>query len=338
MMAQLLLVTCLSAFPVHTLFTSGRTALLSNNQSTPATTTIYVKVKAGNSVTLYWGDGASVVLTADGASHVYTHGYSAGTYTISVGGDIVGITEWRSYNQSFLSGNVGRFSALTSLTLLYLYTTSVSGNVSAISGLTSLSTLHLYNTSVSGNVSAMTGLTSLVYLNLSSTSVSGNISALSALTSLAYLYLGSTSVSGSISAMSGLTNLVHLHLYSTSVSGDIVNLTGLTSLVYLFISTTAISGDIGDLSVLTSLGYLYLYSTSLSYGSVALPPWAGTNIQLQSAGLDSTEVDNFLIDLASGVGANGSLNIAGTNAARTSASDAAKAALLSAGWSVTVNE
>lgn len=315
MMAQLLLVTCLSAFPVHTLFTGGRTSLLSNDQSTPQTTTIYVTVTAGNSATLYWGDGASVVLTADGASHVYTHGYSAGTYTIAVGGDIAGITDWRSYSQSFLSGDVVGFSALTGLTYLNLSSTSVSGNISAISGLTSLAYLYLYGTSVSGDISAMSGLTSLVRL-----------------------YLYNTSVSGNVSAINGLTSLTYLQLFNTSVSGDISAINGLTNLTYLNLSYTSVSGDIGDLSGLTGLKYLYLYNTSLSYGSVALPPWAGTNIQVQSVGLDSTEVDNFLIDLASGVGANGSLNIAGTNAARTSASDAAKATLLAAGWSVTVNE
>ena len=57
-------------------------------------------------------------------------------------------------------------------------------------------------------------------------------------------------------------------------------------------------------------------------------------------GLSSTEVDNLLIDLANVVTWTGNkvINIAGNNAARTSASDAAKATLLGKGVTVTVNE
>jgi len=71
----------------------------------------------------------------------------------------------------------------------------------------------------------------------------------------------------------------------------------------------------------------------------ALPAWAGCDIQIQDLGLDQGEVDGFINDLADGVGANGKLYIGGTNAARTAASDAGKAALIAAGWNpVSVNE
>jgi len=97
-------------------------------------------------------------------------------------------------------------------------------------------------------------------------------------------------------------------------------------------------GDISTFAILPNLATLYLYSTSCTqYTSTPLPAWAGADIQIQSIGLDATEVDNFLIDLADGCGAGGSLNIAGTNAARTAASDAALATLTAAGWVVTVN-
>lgn len=327
----------LTEFPIHTF--TGSTALLDNDQSTPATTTIYVKVTAGNDVTLYWGDGTSVALTADGALHVYTHDYSAGTYTIAVGGDTDGITDWRSYLQTFLSGSIGRFGALSGLAQLYLYNTKVSGDIGGLGGLTSLTMLQLQGSLVSGDIGGLGSLTSMTQLYVYSTPVSGDIGDLSGLTGLTILYLSSTSVSGDIGDLSSLTSLTQLYLNKTSVSGNIGGLGSLTGLTILYLNTTSVSGDIGNLSSLTSLVLLSLYTTSLSYGSISpLPPWAGANLQVQSTGLDSTEVDDFLIDLASGVGANGTLNIGGSNAARTSASDAAKATLLAAGWSVTVNE
>lgn len=313
-------------------------ALLTNDQSTPAQTSIYATVTTGKSVTLFWGDGDSVDLTADGAEHLYQHTYSSGTYTIKVSGDLGNITSFKANSQDFLSGDIGGFSALTSLQYLYLYSTSVSGDIGDLSALTSLQYLYLYSTSVTGDIGDLSGLTSLQNLYLYSTSVSGDIGDLSALTSLQYLRLNNTSVTGDVGDLSELTSLLYLYLYSTSVSGDIGDLSGLTSLEELYLNNTSVSGDIGDLSGLTSLEDLRLNNASCSYGSVALPAWAGIYINISSVGLDSTEVDNFLIDLADGVGAGGTLNIAGSNAARTGASDAAKAALLTASWNVTVNE
>lgn len=55
-------------------------------------------------------------------------------------------------------------------------------------------------------------------------------------------------------------------------------------------------------------------------------------------GLNSTEVDNLLIDLAATTWTvDKKIYILGTNAARTSASDAAVASLISMGVSVTTN-
>ena len=124
------------------------------------------------------------------------------------------------------------------------------------------------------------------------------------------------------------------------LSGDIAALAPLTSLTYLRLNSTSVDGDIAALAPLTSLTSLRLYSTSVDTYTTptALPPWAGNDIQVQDLGLDQTEVNGFLNDLADGVGAGGSLDIAGTNAARSAASDVAKAALITAGWGVTVNE
>ena len=66
----------------------------------------------------------------------------------------------------------------------------------------------------------------------------------------------------------------------------------------------------------------------------------GVTIQLQDNNMTSTEVDNQIINLGTTISptwANGTLNIAGTNAARTAASDTAYNNLIANGWSITVN-
>jgi len=223
--------------------------ILENDQSTLTQTTIYITATNGKSLTIGWGDNSFNKVTCNDVEQTLTHNYaSEGAYKIKLYGDVDAITSFKCYSQAFISGDIGRFSKMTSLTYLYLNSTSVSGDISAVSGLTSLTRLYLY----------------------------------------------STSVSGDISAVSGLTSLTRLYLYSTSVSGDI--------------------------------------------SAVALPAWAGINLQIQDLGLDATEVDNFLIDFEDGAGAAGTLTLNGTNATRTSASDAAVASLRGAGWTVNVNE
>lgn len=61
------------------------------------------------------------------------------------------------------------------------------------------------------------------------------------------------------------------------------------------------------------------------------------SIQKQNNSMTSTEVDNQLINLDGTSWINGTLNIAGTNGARTTASDTAYANLVSNGWTITAN-
>jgi hypothetical protein len=265
----------------------------------------------------------------------------------SVSGDIGDLSTLTSLTLLHLgatsvSGDIGDLSTLTSLTLLYLYNTSVSGDIGDLSTLTSLTLLYLYSTSVSGDIGDLSTLTSLTQLYINSTSVSGDIGDLSTLTSLTQLHLGATSVSGDIGDLSTLTSLTLLYINNTSVSGDIGDLSTLTSLTLLHLGDTSVSGDIGDLSTLTSVTQLYLYSTNLTYTTTTLPAWASGTLLLYSTGLDSSEVDQFLIDFEINAGAGGTIDIAGTNQARTAASDAAVTSLTNAGrpggpWVVTAN-
>jgi hypothetical protein len=322
---------------------------------------VKITVTAGNVVRIYWGDTNSDLVTADGTQKTVSHTYSStGNYKISIEGDVTGITGLDMggesifgdlsgfsdltsltdlrLNQTAITGDVVGLNTLTSLTRLYLYTTSISGDISGLATMTSMDRMWINATSISGDVSGISGLTSMTNLQIYNTLITGNIGGLSALTSLTSLQLHDTSISGDISQVGVLTSLTLIYFHNTLVSGDIGSLSTLVSLTQLLGYNTSITGDIGDLKTLTSLAFLYLYTNTLNYNLTTLPTWTNNDIRIYSTGLITAMVDNFLIDLAAAGGINGTLNIAGTNAIRSSASDAAKTTLLGNGWTVTVNE
>jgi len=130
--------------------------------------------------------------------------------------------------------------------------------------------------------------------------------------------------------------------YNTSISGDVADLP--TGAVNYYFSNTSISGDLNVFATLgTEIDLIYLYGciNITGYTSATLQNISAdnaANIRVYNLGLTSTEVDNFIIDLAAAQTGDGYLSIGGTNAARTSASNAAVAALLALGWDVLVNE
>jgi hypothetical protein len=222
------------------------TSIYATNDTTQNWT---MRVDAGSTYTVDWGDGGADNLTGTGADQAITHNYAAaGTYTI----------RWT-------------FSDATKVRIYY-----------------------------------------------------GN---------------GNSVLTGDIGDLAGMTGMQYLNLSLTAVTGDIGDLAGMTGMRYLYLSLTAVTGDIGDLAGMTGMRQLNLYSTAVTYTTTALPAWALCDIRAYSCGWNTATVDQFMIDLADGVGANGQLRIAGTNAARSAASDAAKATLLAAGWTpVEVNE
>jgi hypothetical protein len=289
-----------------------------------------------------WGDGSDrewVMHVGVGTDVTSTHDYSglAGTKKVTFTGVLDIFTRFQAIDTS-LSGDMSAFSNFYSLTRLSLYNSGVTGNISSLSYLTELTYIDVASTSVVGDISVLSGILGLVTLDISGTSISGNISVFSGLPSISQLFVGGSSVTGNISSLSGLTAMTWLYLHSTALTGDIGSLSALTSLVRLYFHTTAITGNINQIRTLVNLTHMYGYSSSVGVDNTALAPWSSSTINLYSCSWTAAEVDDFLISLNTAGGSNGTLNIAGTNAVRTVASDAAKAALLGRGWAITVNE
>ena len=150
---------------------------------------------------------------------------------------------------------------------------------------------------------------------------------------------GNNTVSGSIA---GLTSLTYLKVQgSTTISGSVAGLTGLTVL-YVTGSNT-LAWDIND----TPAGVYYLRIIGLNQIATytAGHTWLATTMQYVlispvAPGLSETEVDNLLIDLAASTSAWAGSKVvwlAGNNAARSAASDAAVTYLQGLGVTITTS-
>ena len=258
-------------------------------------------ITAGGTVTktgdaLRWDIDGTVTTQNNLPAH--TLGAGDGVITVSSTDGWSGLTElnWEGRN---IGGDISGFSALTSLSLMYLNSTDVSGDISGFSALTSLTFLRGLGTSVSGDISGFSALTSLTYMDFRDTSVSGDISGFSALTSLQTMYLSNTSVSGDISGFSALTSLQTLNLADTSVSGDISGFSALTSLLFLRVN-----------------------DTSVTYEASGTANWANIrDIRVNNCSWDQVTVDRMIADIYAKWDANTytyatpTLNIGGSNAA-----------------------
>ena len=147
---------------------------------------------------------------------------------------------------------------------------------------------------------------------------------------------GQSFVSGDVSGWSALTKLTVLRCSTTSIEGDVSGWSALTSLTSLNCSATSIEGDVSGWSALTSLTSLSCSATSVTFD--ATPAWtnASATIRLESCGLDSTMVDNSIASLSTCTSC--TINISGTNAHRTAASNDDLNTLLANGNSVTLND
>ena len=129
---------------------------------------------------------------------------------------------------------------------------------------------------------------------------------------------------------------------SNTVSGDLADLPANMTYFYCY-GSNIISGDIADIPV--NMTYFYCGGSNTVSAYTAGRVWAANMsyvacLPAAGSGLDATEVDNLLIDLAATTWAGAkTINIAGNNATRTAASDAAVNTLrVTKGVTVTVNE
>jgi hypothetical protein len=235
---------------------------------------------------------------------------------------ISGITFASSGNSKVTIFRAYNCSSLTSLNLanvpvggsFEVYNSGISGITFSSTGNTIVSTFSVYSCS------------SLTSLDLSNVPISTNFRAFSnpLMTSLIFSTTGNSTVtlfSASDCDLSSL-DLSNVPISTAFAVRDNSNLSSLT---------LAAAGN-GALTIFAVRGCslpnidLTVFSTS-----------DGVSIEQEDNAMTSTEVDNQLINLDSTGWINGTLDIAGTNAARTAASDTAYNNLIANGWAITVN-
>jgi len=239
-----------------------------------------------------------------------------------------------------VEGSINFLESSTIFRVLLVNNTAVSGNIDALSlSPSTMLWVNITNTNISGNISVFSTMTSVFFLYAANTQIYGDLSSLSALTALVTLDVPFTNITGNLSVVSSLTLIKNLYLNNNlNIEGSLSYVATKTSLERADLSYTSCAGDLSLFSFSTGLLFLHLEGLALSYTAGLLPAWSNADINIASCGLSSAEIDDFLIDLNTAGGSNGVLNLAGTNASRTSASNTAKSGLLSRGWVITVNE
>ena len=268
---------------------------------------------AGKTISVDWGDG-SARSTYSGTDQAWSKDYgSAGNRTVRIFGAVV-LTKFQMDRAGAdISFDVA--NAPTGLTHLYVYgSNTLTGDIA--NAPTGLTYLRVYgNNTLTGDVAnAPTGLAHL-YVH-GSNSLTGDIA--NAPTGLIYLAVsGSNSLTGDIA--NAPTGLAHLYVYgSNTLTGDIANAP--TGLIYLAVGGNNTIAD---------------YTTPHTWTT---KPATFILIPVAPGGLSTAEIDNLLIDLDDDfVWTTGTINLTGTNAARSSNSDAAVTSMTGQGATVTTN-
>lgn len=159
------------------------------------------KAPATSTILFDWGNGTTSSVSGNGATLVTTTSAyaSAGTYYFGLAGDVTDITYIDLNNQTFVSGDFSRWTAITGLTYIDVSTTSISGSLAGYAGFTSMTTFNVDNSSVTGDAHSLVGLTSLTSFLFNTTAVTwGGSTAMS---------LTSATVNASSSGMSSTTQV-----------------------------------------------------------------------------------------------------------------------------------
>ena len=169
------------------------------------------------------------------------------------------------------------------------------------------------------------------------TIVAGSVSRWNEITSLENIQLqGATGMYGNLEMSFATDNLVYINTTFNKITGDISLLQN-SSLDCLF-NKVPVTGDLstlqGSLIGLTPNAFI---GTLVTFDNIVNWTIPGTFYAYDN-NWTSAMVDNALISFANGGTTGKTINIAGNNASRTTASDAAKATLLANGNTLTVNE
>lgn len=157
---------------------------------------------------------------------------------------------------------------------------------------------------------------------------------------LHYVNEGVNTTSGNINTLKeGLKTYWNIGL--NTVSGDVADLPT-TILTFVNGGNNTVTGDISDTPSISDMIFWNCLGTNTISDYTSGVSWNSgvylvQHLPTTGSGLSATEVDNMLIDLESSGMNIGIINLAGENAARTSASDSAVTALQLLGVSVTTN-
>ena len=205
-------------------------------------------------------------------------------------------------------------------------------DATALLRLTSLDDLVLSGNGFTGNMEGVSELTSLAYLYLNSQGFTGNMTGVVGLDNLTYLRLIGNGFTGEMTGVSGLDKLTSLHLVSQGFTGNMTGVDQLDQLTYLYLNSQGFTGDMTGVPSLDKLTYLYLVGNFIinympttwapSYQFFLFRPTTTTNP------MGTDEIDQALIDAAATTWTGSRIiYIDGNNGVRSSASDAAVAAL-----------
>jgi hypothetical protein len=282
-----------------------------------------------------WGDGNFTRCTsAVEALHDYS---STGTYDIKLGAASNTATTTFRCDNARITDIVGLKTG--QLTSTIIITNSLTGVVSFAEAPMTASFQCQNNISMTGIDFAPSGngtltfmrcyTTGVVELDFSNINLSGNIQIYSntSLEDITFALTGNGVISNCL--MYDNDNAAFTDLdFSNQPLGGTVSFNDCTYLTNLTLSNTSNSA-------LTSFSARSCNLPNIDFS--VFPTSDGVTINLQDNAMTSTEVDNQLINLDATGWINGTLNIAGTNAARTSASDTAYNNLIANGWTITVN-
>lgn len=228
------------------------------------TVTLQQVTPTGGNCIVSWGDGGADSVIVDGNTGTTTHNYAgAGTWTITItNARLITALYLRDTKLGCIAGTIGGLNRLTYLRLRDV--TNVIVGEGEVDGLTHLTTLQLEN--VAANVTISAGeigtLTNLTRLYLSNaTNVTINAGEIGTLTNLETLWLSVTAnVTIGTNEISALTNLDSLYLAnvgSVAISGgEISALTNVSALWLQNVPNAVVNA--GEIGTLTNLYTLYL--------------------------------------------------------------------------------